>query len=206
MLDIHREIMLRFTFLSILLLAGFSPARAQGIVTTLPEEIDATAKYVFFLPDEMVTPEDPQPTHREFGEYEYAEIANQFLAAGFTVISRPRAVTEHPYTVAEEIIGQIRKLRGAGVPATHIGLVGARQGAAIAVLVTTKYPQPDMQVVLLSLCNDTFMDFWIQQNELLAGNVLSIYASGSDERTSCLRYIEHSRPHGVSRYRELALP
>lgn len=199
-------IMLRFTFICLLLCTGVSSAQAQGIFTTVPGEIDATAKYVFFLPDETVTPENPQPTHREYGEYEYAEIANQFLAGGFTVISRPRSVTEHPYTVADEIVGQIRELLGAGVPAAHIGLAGARQGAAIAVLVTTRFPQPDMQVVLLSLCNDAFIDYWIQQNELLAGNVLSMYAPGSEERTSCLRYIEHSRQHGVSRYRELALP
>jgi hypothetical protein len=199
-------IMLRITFIFLLLLAVSSTSGAQGIITTLPDEIDASASWVFFLPDEIVTPDNPVPSHPELGDYEYAEIANQFLAGGFTVITRPRETSEHPYLVAGEIIEQIRTLLDAGVPASRIGLVGARQGAAIAVLVTTKLPLPDMQVVLLSLCTDVFIDFWIQQNELLAGNVLSMYASGNDDRVSCLRYIEHSRPHGVAQYREIVFP
>ena len=179
---------------------------AQGIVTAVPEEIDTDAAWVFYLPDAQVTPNDPEPVHPEYGKYQYSQIANQFLAGGFTVVTRPRETTEHPYTVAEEVADQVQRLLAAGVPASRIGIVGAGKGAAIVVLITSRLANPGLQVVVLSLCNDVFVEYWIQHKELLSGNVLSIYAEGTPDRSSCRDYLEHCAGVNVREFRELTLP
>jgi hypothetical protein len=197
--------MLRPAFLVLLFFvchAGF----AQGIMISVPEDIDSTAKYVFYLPDAVVTPEQPQPVHPEFGEYQYADIANRFVAAGFKVITQPREATSHPYLIAADIAAQIRRLIAAGVPEGSIGIVGARQGAAIAVITTSKLELPGLQVVLLSACNDQFIEFWKQQDELLAGNVLSIYEKSDSLFGPCLPFLEYCALRSVKIHREVALP
>ncbi len=206
MFHLHTSFMRRITFTFLFALASVSSGIAQGIMTEVPEKIDTTAKYLFYLPDEVVTPAQPQPRHPLHGEYQYAEIANRFVGAGFKVVSRPRGTTEHPYLVAEEIAGQIRKLLAAGVPAGRIGIVGAGQGAAITVIVTDTVDVPDLQVVLLSACSAPFIEFWKQQDELLAGNVLSIYAAGDEKRGPCLPFLEFCAARAVKEYREIALP
>ena len=186
---------------------AYAPAVcAQGITATLPEDVDPAARYVFYLADEMVTPANPEPRHPEYGTYQYLQIANQLLAAGFSVVSRPRETNEHPYLVAEEVADQVQRLLDAGVPAPHIGIMGAGKGAAITVLAASRLSHPGLQVVVLSLCNDAFMDFWIANKELLSGNVLSVYAEGTPDRTSCRRYLEHCAGVNVRMHREIALP
>lgn len=198
--------MIRIALLLFVFLA-FAPAvYAQGIVTTLSGDIDPAARYVFFLADEMVTPANPEPRDPEYGIYQYPQIANQLQAADFTVVSRPRETNEHPYLVAEEVADQVQRLLDAGVPAGHIGLMGAGKGAAITVLAVSRLSNPGLQVVVLSLCNETFIDFWIAHKELLAGNVLSIYADGTPDRSSCRRYLEHCAGVNVRTFREIVLP
>ncbi|MFZ1730717.1 MAG: hypothetical protein WBQ23_17075 [Bacteroidota bacterium] len=194
-----------FSLVSFLLAAG-NAAFAQGIMAEIPKNIDVTARYVFYLPDAVVTPGNPQPVHEEFGEYQYAEIVNRFVAAGFVVITQPREATSHPYLEADAIVKQIRQLLAEGVPAASIGIVGARQGAAIAVIITYKMEVAGLQVVLLSACNEQFIEFWKQQNELLAGNVLSIYVTSDTERGPCLPFLEYCAKSTVQLYREIALP
>jgi hypothetical protein len=198
--------MRRIAFTFLFILASIEPGFAQGIMTSIPEEIDAGAKWVFYLPDEIVTPAQPEPRHPQFGVYKYFDIVNRFVAAGFKVVSRPRESTEHPYVVAEEIAAQIRKLLAAGVPAGSVGIVGAGKGAAITVIVTDTVDAPDLQVVLLSACTAPFITFWRQHEELLAGNVLSIYAIGDEKKGPCLPFLEYCSAHLVKEYREIPLP
>ena len=197
--------MKRLALLILLTVTISIPATAQGIVTTVPEHIDPGAKYVFYLPDDIVTPADPEPRHPEHGVYQYLQIANQLMTRGFVVVTRPRETTDHPYLVAEDLAKQIRRLLDAGVPAANIGILGAGQGAAITVLITTQLRNPGLQVVVLSLCSETFIDFWIAHAELLAGNVLSIHADGTKDRGSCQRFLEHCAQRDVREHRELRM-
>lgn len=180
-------------------------AGAQGIVASVPEDIDPAARYVFYLADEIVTPANPEPRHPDHGVYQYLQIANQLMTRGFVVVTRPRETTEHPYLVAEDIARQIRRLLDAGVSAANIGILGAGQGAAITVLVTTQLRNPGLQVVVLSLCAEAFIDFWIAHNELLCGNVLSMYARDAKDRGPCHRYLEHCATAEVREHRDLPI-
>jgi hypothetical protein len=198
--------MLRSVFIFSFLLTICGELSAQGVATSVPEDIDANLRYVFYLPDEVVTPENPQPRHPDYGEYQYAEIVNQFVAAGFAVITQPRETTAHPYLVATNIAGQVRRLADAGVPASHIGIVGAGQGAVIAITAVSKLGDSDLQIVLLSACTSPFIEYWKKENELLSGNVLSFYVSGSTRRGPCLPYLEYCGKGRVKERREIALP
>ncbi|MDX9757710.1 MAG: hypothetical protein RBU27_01000 [Bacteroidota bacterium] len=197
--------MKQFALLVFLTMMLSGPVAAQGIVTAVPEDIDPAALYVFYLPDEIVTPANPEPRHPDHGVYQYLQIANQLMTRGFVVVTRPRETTEHPYLVAEDIARQIRRLLDAGVPATNIGILGAGQGAAITVLVTTQLRDPGLQVVVLSLCTESFIDFWIAHNETLCGNVLSIHADGDKDRGPCHRYLEHGATAHVREHREMRI-
>ncbi|MBE0645474.1 MAG: hypothetical protein IH600_15435 [Bacteroidetes bacterium] len=198
--------MLRSVSVLLFFLTFCNVAAAQGVATSVPDDIDVNLSYVFYLPDEVVTPDDPQPRHPEYGEYQYAEIVNRISAARFTVITQPRETTAHPYLVAADIAKQIRQLADAGVPASHIGIVGAGQGAVIAITAVSKLGDSDLQVVLLSACSAPFIDYWEKENELLSGNVLSFYVAGSTRRGPCLPFLEYCGAGRVKQHREIALP
>jgi hypothetical protein len=199
-----RVFMFRLLLLPILLLCAIS-AHAQSILATVPDSVDTEKHYLFYIHDDIVNSFDMEPEHPVHGVYDYAGVVNRFATEGFTVISYPRMKGTHPYTFADETREEIRKLLAAGVPASHIAIVGAGTGGGIAILITTKLRDPDLQVVLLATCTDPFIAYWKAQNELLSGNVLSIYHPASD-RGPCSDFLEYCRSHGVSRYQEIALP
>ena len=194
--------MLRLLLLFVLCSAT---ATSQNILASAPDSADTEKFYLFYIHDDIVNASDMEPKHPEYGKYDYFGIVNRFAIEGFTVISYPRPKGTHPYTFAEETIAEIRTLLDAGVPASHISIVGAGTGSGIAVLITTRLRNPDVQVVLLAACTEPFIAFWKKHDELLSGNVLSIYRSGSD-RVSCRDFLEYCRSHGVQQYEEIALP
>jgi hypothetical protein len=194
----------RFILLPLFLLLT-TGAGAQNILATVPDSVDAEKYYLFYIHDDIVNTFDMEPEHPQYGKYDYAGIVNRFATEGFTVIAEPRQKGTHPYLFADQTIEQIRALLKAGVPASHVSIVGAGTGGGIAVLITTKLRNPGIQVVLLAACTDPFIRFWKQQNELLSGNVLSVYHP-STERGSCRDFLEYCLQHGVRKYREIELP
>lgn len=194
----------RFLLLPLFLMLS-SGAWAQNIIATVPDSVDTEKFYLFYIHDDIVNTFDMEPEHPQYGKYDYAGIVNRFATEGFTVIAEPRQKGTHPYLFADQAIEQIRALLKAGVPASHVSIVGAGTGGGIAVLITTKLRNPDIQVVLLAACTDPFIRFWKQQNELLSGNVLSLYHP-STERGPCRDFLEYCLQHGVRKYREIELP
>ncbi|MCB2203238.1 hypothetical protein KQI65_00705 [bacterium] len=192
-------------FILPLLLLLTTAAQAQSIFAHVPDDINPKKFYMFYIPDDVVTGEDMQPVDPQYGKYDYAGIVNRFAAEGFTVISYPREKDTHPYLFADETVKEIQKLLDAGVPASHISIVGARVGGGIAVIITSKLRNPEIQVVLLATCTEVFTAYWKEHEEYLSGNVLSIYHPGTD-RTSCRDYLELCLKHGVRRYYEIQMP
>ncbi len=188
-----------------LLLMFANGVQAQNMLASVPDSIDTDKHYLFYIHDDIVSTFNMAPEDPDYGVYDYAGIVNRFATEGFTVIAYPRQKGTHPYVFADETIGEIRKLLDAGVPPAHVSIVGAGTGGGIAILITTKLRNPDLQIVLLATCTDPFIRFWKAQNELLSGNVLSIYHPGS-ERRSCRDFLEYCLSNGVRRYEEIALP
>lgn len=196
---------MRIPSLFLLLLLCVPALRAQNIHVSVPDSIDAEKFYMFYIHDDIVKARNMTPEHPEYGRYEYEEIVNRLSTEGYTVISYPREEDAHPYLYAEETAEGIRRLLRAGVPAKHISVVAAGRGAAIAVLILKEVAEPEINAVLLNACTDAFTQFWIGNDELMAGTVLSIYHPGDGGKSSCGEYFKHCGSERIPLWREIEL-
>lgn len=156
---------------------GGKPAASQrpaagAVLRDVPEKIDPSAKYLFYLHGRIVEVQGVRPRHEQHGFYEYEEILRLLAARGFHVISEPRpADTEH-VEYARKVVGQIGRLLAAGVPARNVTVVGASKGGAIAVYVSTLLKNRDANFVVLAGCGgETATRLKVD----LHGRVLSLY-------------------------------
>jgi hypothetical protein len=159
--------------------AGTTPATitaatpaAGAVLRDVPEKIDASAKYLFYLHGRIVEIGGVRPRHERHGFYEYEEILRALAARGFHVISEPRpADTEH-VAYARKVVSQIERLLAAGVPARNVTVVGASKGGAIAIYVSTLLKNRDANFVVLAGCGgETARRLKVD----LYGRVLSMY-------------------------------
>lgn len=196
---------MRIISLFLLMMLCVPALRAQNIHASVPDSIAAEKFYMFYIHDDIVNARNVTPSHPEFGRYEYEEIVNRLATEGYTVISYPREQGAHPYLYAEETVEDIRRLLRAGVPPRHVSVVGAGRGGAIAVLILRELQEPDINVVLLNTCTDAFTQFWIGNDELIAGTVLSIYHPGDGKKSSCGEYFRHCGSERIPLRREIEL-
>ena len=167
-----------------------TPATSSGVVLRdVPEKIDATAKYLFYLHGRIIETGGVRPTSPRHGVYEYEEILRTLAARGFTVLSEPRpADTEH-LVYARKVVTQIERLLKAGVPAQSVTVVGASKGGSIAVFASTFLKNRDVNFVVLAGCGDGGP---YRENKVdLHGRVLSIY-DADDLGVSCTKYFKQS--------------
>lgn len=176
--------------------AASQPAPAGVVLRDVPEKIDASAKYLFYLHGRIIEVQGVRPQHERHGFYEYEEILRTLASRGFNVISEPRpADTEH-VEYARKVVGQIGRLLAAGVPARNVTVVGASKGGAIAVFTSTLLKNRDVNFVVLAGCSGGGP---YRTNKVdLHGRVLSIYDTtdefgGAGGRgVSCAKYYQQS--------------
>jgi hypothetical protein len=157
-------------------------ARRGSIHQTLPPEIDAEARYVFYLHGRIIEDEGVRPTHPQFGVYEYEAILELLASRGLMVISEVRPSGADPMEYARRTAQEVRDLLAAGVPAGHITVMGFSKGGAIAILTSWELQQPDVRFVWLAACGD-----WAFRMSALvpAGRILSIYEASDSIGVSC---------------------
>ena len=183
--------------------AASAASHVQGALwKDVPEKVNVSAKYLFYLHGMIVENEGIRPVSPQYGVYEYEQILDTFVDKGFNVISEPRARGTNPREYAAKVVGQIKRLLEAGVPPRSITAVGASRGGAIVILASTLLRNRDVNFVILAACGnsnvyrETKVDLW--------GNILSIYdfkdVTGAG---SCRRFVDSST--GVKRYKEIVL-
>ncbi|HLL77444.1 MAG TPA: hypothetical protein VK421_19470 [Pyrinomonadaceae bacterium] len=187
--------------------AASRTAAAGAVLRDLPEKIDPSAKYLFYLHGRIIEVQGVRPRHERHGFYEYEEILRTLAARGFHVISEPRpADTEH-VEYARKVVGQINRLLAAGVPARDVTVVGASKGGAIAVFTSTLLKNRDVNFVVLAGCGASGP--YRQHKVDLHGRVLSIYDTADEfggpegGGVSCAKYYKQST--GLKESRELAI-
>lgn len=166
----------------------------------IPERIDTGARYLFYLHGKIIEDQGVRPTDPKFGVYEYEEILNTFEKRGFVVISEARGKDTDPKQYATKVVGQIGTLLRAGVPPSHITVVGASKGAVITMLVSTLLRNRNVNFVIMANCND-----WVLSNfEIdLYGNVLSIYDVNDEFGGSCQKFFDKAT--GLNSHKEVEL-
>jgi hypothetical protein len=120
----------------------------------------------------------------QFGAYKYRNIVDTLKRFGYYVISEVRPKHTDEVVYAAKIARQIDSLLQMKVLAENIVVVGASQGAYIAIEVAWKLKNPDVNYVIMALCWEYSLNYFSKYKPELCGNFLSIYES-SDRKGSC---------------------
>jgi hypothetical protein len=176
-------------------------ASDQGLVLKdIPAQVNPQALYLFYLHGRIIEEKGLRPTSEQYGVYEYEEILKTFQQAGLVVISEARAKNTDVKRYAQKVVGQIKQLLKAQVPAAHITVVGASKGAVINMWVSTLLKNREVNFVLLADCNDEVfkrhdIDLW--------GNVLSIYDIKDEYGQTCQKFFDKAT--GLNRRKEIEI-
>lgn len=169
--------------------------RKQGVVvSSVPKEIDTSARYLFYVSGYIVAAGNTRPTSPKFGVYEYEKILETFRERGFVVVSEARKQSPEIEPYAAKVAAQVKQLLKAGVPPQNITVVGASQGAWIAMLVSTYAANPDLNFVFIAACAG---DDGLLKLMNLHGNILFI-SERTDKPGSCQRFRDDAK--GISDY------
>lgn len=188
------------------ILTTTTPRTTEIPTYEFPESIGPDKKFLFYLHGRILEDQDLPAISPEYGEYEYEAILEKLANYDFIVISEQRPKNTNSGKYAERVVGQIRRLLNAGVPAPNITVVGASKGASIAILASYYLNNEAVNFVLLGSCHpDTVAEFK-QQGVSLSGNILSIYDFADEEYSgSCEELYRFSAGKGLARHDEIVL-
>ena len=160
------------------------------IYANLPDEIDPTGRYIFYLHGKLI--EDQGTVYAvssEFGPYEFTEILEHLARAGFTVISEARTAPTDGEAYAHKIGAHVNALLEAGVPAENITVMGFSKGGGIAILTSAWLQNPDLNFIFIAICHEEFDN---NPQLIVAGRILSLYEVSDDYGYSCQTLADRS--------------
>jgi dienelactone hydrolase len=156
-----------------------------------------TPRYIFFLHNMFIELQGLEGSHPEYGRVEYKEIIQAFEKKGFTVISEIRPKNTEVKAYAAKVAGQIDSLLKKGVPAAHITVIGTSKGGFIAMQVSDRVKNSELNFVFIGCCTSD------SDRELdVKGNILSIYEKG--DTRSCA-FIRERVAKTVNHFQEIEL-
>jgi len=162
--------------LSLGALSWISPAWASNIFDDVPDQIDASKRYIFYLHGSA---------EEEEGSTEKYEAAVEAIAGGKNiVISEVRGDTD-PNQYAQTIKSQVEKLQQAGVAKRDITVTGFSKGAIIALAAAGEIQDPEMKYVLLAGCSEELNTKYSVDPAKARGRILAIYDKGDTKFGSC---------------------
>lgn len=176
----------------IVILVCVGPGLAQRT-----DKVDTNARYIFYISGYIVAEGNTRPTSPQFGVYEYEKILDSFKDRGFVVVSEARKQSTQIEPYAAKVTAQVKQLLKAGVPAKNITVVGASQGAWIAMLVSTYAANRDLNFVFIAACA---ADDGLLKSTNLHGNVLFI-SERTDKPGSCQRFRDDAK--GINDYNSI---
>ena len=169
---------------------------------TIPQRIDATSRYLFYLHGAILEGTNGHAVSQKFGVYEYDKILAAFVREGFTVISEVRRKGTSPQKYAAKVASQVNELLKAGVPPERVTIVGASRGGGIALIASSLIKNRDVNFVIVASCAES--RYFKNLDPDLYGNVLSIYDRDDDTGAgSCKRFVQQSS--GINRHQEIVL-
>ena len=175
---------------------------ADAVLRGLPETIDPSARYLFYLHNQFWETAAPGEVHPQFGPYDYEGILAAFSASRLTVIAERREPGADAAVSADRIVRQIRDLIAAGTPASAITVVGFSKGGAIAILASAALADDGVNVVVLAGCGR-----WLASRPDLVprGRLLSVFEASDDLAGSCRPLFERAPPGSRTNEIELHL-
>lgn len=158
------------------------------------------SSHVVYLHGNIVQQQGRNAVSPTFGPYLFDDIVTALGRGGRTVHAPIRTGAPSNEDSARHVAGIVRGLLDAGVPAHEITIVGASQGAIIAMLASDELEHPQLRFVLMGACND-----WVREEVKpdLHGHILSIYEAGDPYGASCEALVAGKQ--GVRSFQELRL-
>ncbi len=160
------------------------PVAPASVAAVSAGPIDPTAKYIFYFHPRF----PPGSTDRLASVgYDYEGTLAALRAEGFTVVSEVRPQELPWIEEADRSAPAVRKLLDAGVPASHITLVGFSKGAVIALMIGARLGEADIRIVGLSTCSSS----WANNEEItfhstqFVGRILLLDDAGKSPITRC---------------------
>lgn len=183
---VGRKFTVVIPFLVVIFFAS-SSISAQ-IKMELPDNIDTSASYLFFLHNYYVETNGPD------GDCKYDDILKAFSDHNYVVVSEVRSGKIVPCTYAKKVVELIENLTNSGVPPENIIVAGHSKGAVIALCVSAQLANPKINYIIMAGCEIA----GIQKYKLypdfknLKGRILSIYADSDKVAGSCEKSFSES--------------
>lgn len=178
------------------------PLHAGNIFTDVPEKIDESKKYVFYLHGAIIEQGDSKPTHPRYGLYDYPAILSALVATDIELISEQRKLNTDSLFYAKKLVSQINDLIGLGVIPQNITVVGFSKGAGITVITSSLLQNGKVNFAIMATCGEWY-DTRPELKELrLVGNILSIYEE-TDIAGSCQQLVKRSP--SITSFQEVAI-
>jgi len=164
----------------------------HSISPSLPSSFDTTQPYLFYLHGGIVQEQGAHAVSEVFGPYLYYDILDSLRNQGFNVISEVRPKGSQTGEYASLVSRQIDSLILGGVRPEMIVVVGASFGAYIALEAAHELQNERVRFVIMGLCNDYNVTYFLKYTDDLCGNFLSIYEK-SDQQLSCAKLLQDRR-------------
>jgi len=165
----------------------------QSISSSVPERINKSDKFLFYLHGGVVTVLGDNAINQsvpEWGPYEYLNILDSLRGRGFNIISENRKEGIDDSVYGAKIVMQIDTLFKAGVRPENIIVVGASAGWNIGIHVSDRLKNEKMKYVIMGGCwPGTYKDYTGIE---LYGHFLSIIES-SDPHGTCIKIFENRK-------------
>jgi hypothetical protein len=169
------------------------------------ESVDPAKQFLFYLHGKIIEDQGIPAVSPDYGEYEYQAILEKLDSYGFVVFSEQRSKNTDGMAYARRIAEQVTALLDAGVPAENITVVGASQGAWIAVYVSHFLENRKLKFVIMAVCHPDTVEAFKQDQVFLYGNVLSMYDHADELAGSCQELFSFSEGKGISKHEEVVL-
>ena len=148
-----------------------------GAQDVLQQSSGNSKKYMFYLHGAIVQDMGINAVSDEFGKYEYNNILDSLRRHGFVILSevRPKGTIVEKY--ATKVSRQIDSLLRKGIQPENVVIVGASQGAYIAIEVANTLKNARIKFAILALCNEYNVNYysmyrigWIRQHLFFFSN------------------------------------
>lgn len=175
--------------IGLLLIAAPASKADEPFLESIPEVVDTSKQYLFYLHGAIIERGDLSPTHPKYGLYDMPAIRQALVSEGTILISDHRAQGTKPMAYAQNVAKDVKTLIAAGVPAKNITVSGFSKGGMISILTSSILKNSQVNFVFMASCNR-----WSFDNDAIkvVGRILSLYETSDNIGLSCAPLIAKS--------------
>jgi len=153
---------------------------AAGIFEDVPARPDPRARYALYVHGRILEDQGVGAVSPDFGLYQYETILQALARNGFTVIAE-RRVGDQGASYPARLAARVRKLLQAGVPPSHVTVVGASKGGMLTAATAAEVQEDEVSYAVLAGCGEETRALASR----LRGRILSVYDASDRFHPSC---------------------